>query len=69
MLDFGVAKILADSALAMGPAARTIGNVRMFAPAYGAPEQFDENVGAIGPVDGRLRARARRARGARATAR
>jgi hypothetical protein len=44
-----VAKILADSALAVGPAARTMGNVRMFAPAYGAPEQFDENVGAIGP--------------------
>jgi serine/threonine-protein kinase len=49
VLDFGVAKILADSALAMGPTARTVGNIRMFAPAYGAPEQFDENVGAIGP--------------------
>ena len=49
VLDFGVAKILADSALAVGPAARTMGNVRMFAPAYGAPEQFDENVGPIGP--------------------
>jgi eukaryotic-like serine/threonine-protein kinase len=49
VLDFGVAKILADSALAMGPTARTVGNVRMFAPAYGAPEQFDESLGAIGP--------------------
>ncbi len=49
VLDFGVAKILSDSALAVGPAARTMGNVRMFAPAYGAPEQFDENVGPIGP--------------------
>ncbi|MGD0525527.1 MAG: protein kinase [Polyangiaceae bacterium] len=49
VLDFGVAKILADSALAVGPSARTMGNVRMFAPAYGAPEQFDENVGPIGP--------------------
>jgi serine/threonine protein kinase len=49
VLDFGVAKILADSALATGPAVRTMGNVRMFAPAYGAPEQFDENVGPIGP--------------------
>jgi serine/threonine-protein kinase len=49
VLDFGVAKILADSALATSPAARTLGNIRMFAPAYGAPEQFDENVGAIGP--------------------
>jgi serine/threonine-protein kinase len=49
VLDFGVAKVMADSALAMGPSARTIGNIRMFAPAYGAPEQFDERVGAIGP--------------------
>jgi serine/threonine protein kinase len=49
VLDFGVAKVMADSALMMGPRARTVGNVRMFAPAYGAPEQFDERVGAIGP--------------------
>jgi serine/threonine protein kinase len=48
VLDFGVAKILTDSALAMGPSARTLGNVRMFAPAYGAPEQFDDRVGVIG---------------------
>jgi len=49
VLDFGVAKILSDSALAMGPSARTLGNVRMFAPAYGAPEQFDDRVGVVGP--------------------
>jgi len=49
VLDFGVAKILADSALDMGPSARTLGNVRMFAPAYGAPEQFDDRIGAVGP--------------------
>jgi eukaryotic-like serine/threonine-protein kinase len=49
VLDFGVAKILADSALAMGPGARTLGNVRIFTPTYGAPEQFDDRVGAIGP--------------------
>jgi serine/threonine-protein kinase len=49
VLDFGVAKILVDSAIAMGPSARTMGNLRMFAPAYGAPEQFDERVGPIGP--------------------
>jgi serine/threonine-protein kinase len=49
VLDFGVAKILAYSTLAMGPSARTLGNVRIFAPAYGAPEQFDERVGAVGP--------------------
>ncbi len=48
VLDFGVAKVMADSALAMGPIARTLGNMRMFAPAYGAPEQFDDNVGPVG---------------------
>jgi serine/threonine-protein kinase len=48
VLDFGVAKILADSALDM-QGARTIGNVQMFAPAYGAPEQFDKRVGEVGP--------------------
>jgi serine/threonine protein kinase len=48
VLDFGVAKVMADSVLAM-PSARTVGNIRMFAPVYGAPEQFDERVGAIGP--------------------
>ena len=49
ILDFGVAKIMADSAIALAPLARTLGNVRMFTPAYGAPEQFDERIGAIGP--------------------
>jgi serine/threonine protein kinase len=49
ILDFGVAKVLADAAIAIGPTARTVGNVRMFAPAYGAPEQFDDRCGAIGP--------------------
>jgi serine/threonine-protein kinase len=49
VLDFGVAKVLADSTLAMGHAARTLGNIRMFAPAYGAPEQFDDRLGPIGP--------------------
>ena len=48
VLDFGVAKILADSALDM-QGVRTIGNVQMFAPAYGAPEQFDRRLGDIGP--------------------
>jgi serine/threonine-protein kinase len=49
VLDFGVAKIMGESALAMGPQARTLGNVRIFTPAYGAPEQFDDRVGTIGP--------------------
>ena len=49
MLDFGVAKIMSDAAIAMGPQARTLGNVRIFTPAYGAPEQFDDRVGTVGP--------------------
>jgi serine/threonine-protein kinase len=49
VLDFGVAKVMADSVLAMGSAARTVGNMRVFTPSYGAPEQFDERLGAIGP--------------------
>jgi serine/threonine protein kinase len=49
ILDFGVAKVMADSVLAMGSAARTVGNMRVFTPSYGAPEQFDERLGAIGP--------------------
>ena len=31
------------------PMARTLGNVRMFTLAYGAPEQFDDRIGAVGP--------------------
>ncbi len=49
VLDFGVAKIMADSAIALAPMARTLGNVRMFTLAYGAPEQFDDRIGAVGP--------------------
>jgi serine/threonine protein kinase len=49
VLDFGVAKIMSDAAIAMGPQARTLGNVRIFTPAYGAPEQFDDRVGTVGP--------------------
>jgi serine/threonine-protein kinase len=48
VLDFGVAKIIDDS-LEMGPRAQTIGHIRIFSPAYGAPEQFDDSVGPIGP--------------------
>jgi serine/threonine protein kinase len=48
VLDFGVAKIVSDHALEMGPRAQTIGQIRIFAPAYGAPEQFDDAMGAIG---------------------
>lgn len=47
VLDFGVAKIMHDSSLNLGPRAQTVGAFRIFAPAYGAPEQFDD---AIGPI-------------------
>ena len=49
VLDFGVAKIVSDHALEMGPRAPTIGQIRMFSPAYAAPEQFDEKLGKPGP--------------------
>ncbi len=49
VLDFGVAKLLDDSTLNLGPRAQTMGQIRIFAPAYGAPEQFDDAVGRVGP--------------------
>lgn len=48
VLDFGVAKVVHDS-LELGPRPATIGQIRVFAPAYGAPEQFDAAVGPMGP--------------------
>ncbi|AKU99259.1 serine/threonine protein kinase [Labilithrix luteola] len=48
VLDFGVAKIMHDSALNLGPRAQTMGQLRIFAPAYGAPEQFDDRIGPVG---------------------
>ena len=48
VLDFGVAKVVSD-ALALGPRAATIGQIRMFTPAYAAPEQFHDTLGPIGP--------------------
>src|SRR6185295_1783441 len=47
VLDFGVAKILDDSALNIGPRTATVGQIRIFAPAYGAPEQFDDAIGSV----------------------
>lgn len=49
VLDFGVAKVLDESRLAIGPRVQTMGQIRIFAPAYGAPEQFDDKLGPIGP--------------------
>jgi serine/threonine-protein kinase len=48
VLDFGVAKLMHDGALDMGPRAQTVGQIKIFAPAYGAPEQFDDRIGAVG---------------------
>ncbi|MBX3190042.1 MAG: protein kinase [Labilithrix sp.] len=48
VLDFGVAKIMHDGALNLGPRAQTVGQIRIFAPAYGSPEQFDDRIGAVG---------------------
>ena len=50
VLDFGVAKVISDHALEMGPRAQTLGQIRIFAPAYGSPEQFDDTVGKVGPA-------------------
>jgi len=50
VLDFGVAKVISDHALELGPRAQTIGHIRIFAPAYGSPEQFDDSIGKIGPA-------------------
>ncbi len=47
VLDFGVAKVVRDEVLALGPRALTLANVRIFSPAYAAPEQFDERIGAV----------------------
>ena len=47
VLDFGVAKLMHDGALDMGPRAHTVGQIKIFAPAYGAPEQFDDRIGKV----------------------
>lgn len=50
ILDFGIAKVVGDSALTLTQAfAETAGAVRAFSPQYAAPEQFDPRFGATGP--------------------
>jgi serine/threonine protein kinase len=48
VLDFGVAKAITDD-LELGPRTATLGNIRIFSPAYAAPEQFDARLAAPGP--------------------
>jgi serine/threonine-protein kinase len=48
VMDFGVAKVVSDHALALGPRTATLNQLRLFTPPYGAPEQFDDRLGAIG---------------------
>ncbi len=47
LLDFGIAKVVQDvQRMGFG---KTAGHITSFTPLYGAPEQFDRNVGATGP--------------------
>ncbi|MCU0686397.1 MAG: protein kinase [Polyangiaceae bacterium] len=47
VMDFGVAKVVSDHALALGPRTATLNQLRLFTPPYGAPEQFDDRIGPI----------------------
>jgi serine/threonine-protein kinase len=47
VLDFGVAKVMTDD-LDLGPRTQTIAQIRIFSPAYAAPEQFDSRLAAPG---------------------
>ena len=48
VLDFGVAKVMTDD-LDLGPRTQTIAQIRIFSPAYAAPEQFDAALAPPGP--------------------
>ena len=49
VLDFGIAKVKADSPDVMRAFEMTGTSLQAFTPRYGAPEQFDRNHGATGP--------------------
>ncbi|WP_394832344.1 bifunctional serine/threonine-protein kinase/formylglycine-generating enzyme family protein [Pendulispora rubella] len=49
ILDFGLAKMMADESQLQAALAKTGTNIKSFTPAYGAPEQFTRNYGATGP--------------------
>ncbi|HEX3852038.1 MAG TPA: SUMF1/EgtB/PvdO family nonheme iron enzyme, partial [Polyangiaceae bacterium] len=49
LLDFGIAKVFAESTSITAALKATGGSIRAFTPQYGAPEQFDPKYGATGP--------------------
>jgi eukaryotic-like serine/threonine-protein kinase len=49
VLDFGIAKVMADHAAAAAALAQTGKDITAFTPNYGAPEQFSRTHGATGP--------------------
>ena len=59
VLDFGIAKVMAEHAAASAALATTGRSITAFTPHYGAPEQFNRALRRDGAVDRRLRAGAR----------
>jgi len=49
LLDFGIAKVFAESTSITAALKATGSAIRAFTPQYGAPEQFDPKYGATGP--------------------
>ncbi|HRI69944.1 MAG TPA: serine/threonine-protein kinase, partial [Polyangium sp.] len=49
VLDFGIAKVMADHAAESSNSAKTGTEITAFTPNYGAPEQFSRSHGATGP--------------------
>jgi serine/threonine protein kinase len=49
VLDFGIAKVMAEHAAQATASAHTGKEITAFTPNYGAPEQFSRTVGATGP--------------------
>jgi serine/threonine-protein kinase len=49
VLDFGIAKVIADNSSLTSALAATGGSISAFTPLYGAPEQFNKRFGGTGP--------------------
>jgi serine/threonine protein kinase len=49
VLDFGLAKVLSDDGIGIGPAQHTMSQGIFCSLSYGAPEQFDPKRGPVGP--------------------